>query len=509
MDLDRIDIKTRTRNAWEAIDLGFIMASKWFRPLFLSWFIPAVILYVLLRTFFTNEYWVALLVVWWLKPLLDRGPLYIASHRLFDDHVSVLETMRHLPKLYSKDIIAWLVWRRLSATRSFDMPVTVLESLKHKARTARLGVLHGEVSGAAFWLTIVCVHLELVIIIGVISLVAIMIPDGVDIGFLDLIRENGIESHIIYDVLTLISMALVAPFYTMAGFSLYINRRIKLEAWDIEIRFRHIAERVARKNILPTAVSALLILVSASILIMPQQSYAEVNYVKTQQESRDVIKKVLAGSDFHQKELKQGWRLKKISDTEHDESIPEWLISLVRFLERLFGSTDTPSDKSLHIDFAAIVKAMLWISAIALVMYVLYRLYRNRELFRFGRSKHDGDTFPPEVLFGLDVRETSIPDDLISQILTLWGNGQHREAVGLLYRSTLSVLMHRYSYHFKQGNTEQECADIVSQNDTYQLGGFVFSITRIWQQVAYAHVVPAEHELKSLCDAWPSVDEHA
>ncbi len=469
MDLDRIDIKTRTRNPWEAIDLGFIMASKWFRPLFLSWFIPAAILYVLLRMFFTHEVWLALFVVWWLKPLLDRGPLYIASHRLFDDDISVLDTMRHLPRLYSKDIIAWLTWRRFSVTRSFDMPVTVLESLKHKARSARLIVLHSEVSSAAFWLTVVCAHLELVIVIGLIGLVAIMIPDGVDIGFLDLIREYGIKSLGIYDMLTMVSMALVAPFYTMAGFSLYINRRIKLEAWDIEIRFRHIAERMARKNILSIAASVLLIVVSASILVMPQKSYAEDNYVKTRQESRTVIKKILAGSDFHQKELKSGWRLKKISDTEKDESIPDWLISVVRFLEWLFGSADTPAKEHAHIDFAAIVKAVLWLSAIALALYVLYRLYANRELFRFGKSKQGREMPPPEMLFGLDVRETSIPDDLISQTLALWSKGQHREAVGLLYRSTLSVLMHRYSYRFKQGDTEQECAEKVRQNDSFHL----------------------------------------
>ncbi len=508
MDLDSIGIRTRMRNAWESIDLGFAMASAWFWPLFLCWLIPAMLIYVPLRLVVSESFWVAITVVWWCKPLLDRAPLYIASRRLFNEQVPLAEALRQLPSLYQKDCIAWLTWRRLSTTRSFDMPVTVLESLKHAARSTRLSILHREIAGAATWLTIVCVHLELVIIIGAIGLAAIMIPDEIDIDFFDLVMDDGMLISVVSDVLTLVAMALVAPFYTLAGFSLYLNRRIKLEAWDIEIRFRHIAARINHSQALSTVVAVLLLLSCATALLSPQLAYADDEYTRYQQQSAEVISEVLAGTDFHHEEMTHGWRLKDFEDKDENANIPDWFIDFIRFLEQLFGADD--DEASTNINFAVIIEAILWLSAVVLALYLLVRLGNKRELFSFGRMRRiKAELPPPEILFGLDVRASSIPADLVEQTKTLWASGQQRAAVGLLYRATLSVLMHRYAYRFKQGDTEHECAQIVSQNAAAQLSGFVNSVTQVWQQVAYAHTLPDDHELLALCDAWPSIDAHA
>ena len=71
----------------------------------------------------------------------------------------------------------------------------------------------------------------------------LFIPDEVDIGFMDFMGSDSQLSELIFNVMSYVAMVLVAPFYTMAGFALYISRRITLEGWDIEIRFRHLAER--------------------------------------------------------------------------------------------------------------------------------------------------------------------------------------------------------------------------------------------------------------------------
>jgi hypothetical protein len=36
----------------------------------------------------------------------------------------------------------------------------------------------------------------------------------------------------------LIAVAVVEPFFVGAGFAMYLNRRVELEAWDIEQEFR-------------------------------------------------------------------------------------------------------------------------------------------------------------------------------------------------------------------------------------------------------------------------------
>ena len=41
-----------------------------------------------------------------------------------------------------------------------------------------------------------------------------------------------------------IAMSIVEPFHVAAGFSLYLNRRTELEAWDLELAFRRLRERL-------------------------------------------------------------------------------------------------------------------------------------------------------------------------------------------------------------------------------------------------------------------------
>jgi len=40
------------------------------------------------------------------------------------------------------------------------------------------------------------------------------------------------------DIAYAVAVAFLEPFYVAAGFGMYINRRVELEAWDIEQEFR-------------------------------------------------------------------------------------------------------------------------------------------------------------------------------------------------------------------------------------------------------------------------------
>jgi hypothetical protein len=44
----------------------------------------------------------------------------------------------------------------------------------------------------------------------------------------------GVISSVAYAA----AVGMLEPFYVAAGFGLYINRRVELEAWDIEQEFR-------------------------------------------------------------------------------------------------------------------------------------------------------------------------------------------------------------------------------------------------------------------------------
>lgn len=504
MDLDRIRIKPRLRNTWEAIDLGFVMARAWWKPLMLSWLLPALIVYSALSLVFQNNNFLAFMLTWWLKPLLDRAPLHIASRRLFDEPVGFMETVRILPKLYFTDMLAWLFWRRLSLTRSFDMPVTVLENLKSEKRSQRLFVLHQRTSNAATWLTIACVNMEMTIVLGILGLAALLIPEQSDIHIMSFYTDGGDVVAFIINVCSFIAMSLVAPFYTMAGFALYINRRVSLEAWDIEIRFRHMADKYKKRMF--SSAAMLLLVVGMAWLWMPHSAMAEEQTILMPDESRTMIKEVLAGDEFHTQVFREGWRLKKSEQEQADSEVPDWLLSIIRFLESLKSDKAEQSEITL----ANILEIFLWLGVALLIMLVIRLLYRYRYVFQSRTARHSakGPADVPDVLFGLDVRKSSLPDDIAGQVLILWRQGQQREAVGLLYRAMLSQLMNSYGFRFDQSSTELECVAMVQASYHSTIKKYVMQLTAVWQKIAYAHVFPDEHQLQQLCNEWQIMERH-
>jgi hypothetical protein len=505
MDLSRITIKPRIRNAHEAIDLGLIMARSWWKILFLSWFIPAFITYFILSIIFYDNTWLALLITWWLKPLWDRAPLYIASRKLFNEEIQLKDVLKKIPQLYSRDIFAWLLWRRFSLTRSFDMPVTVLEDQKHKARKKRLLTLHQGSSSAASWLTIICIHIEMIVWTGTLGFFMLLIPDEIDLNLLNLIIDEDIVANFVSNTVSFIAMAVVAPFYTLSGFALYINRRIKLEAWDIEIKFRHLAERHTNKI---RAASLYFIFISCfSLVVMPDTSYANSYETLTPEQSTTSITEILKDKDFHKEKDINSWRLKDLEEKDDTtEGIPEWLISFVKFLELMFGNED---DNKKDFTISNLLEIVLWITLVFIVCYLIYRTLKYLDIISFSKTKTSSPaTKTPDVLFGLNVRKDSIPADVTKQTLDLWEKGKHREAIGLLYRSTLSLLIHQFLFEFYHGYTEQECSNLVQKSENKLLREFVSQITSIWQQIAYAHRLPADQQIQSLCNQWVEVSKH-
>jgi len=248
MDLKQIGIVARERTPWEALDLGILLARKWYGSLVVAWLLPSLVVFVVFSLLFQEWLWLGMMITWWLKPLWDRIPLFMASRALFGEIITVKGALRSLPGLSKKEWFAWLTWRRLSPTRAFDMPVTVLEGLTGEARQKRLQVLHIKTGSAATWLTIVCVHVELAIILGGIGLIYLFIPDEVDFSLWVFFESEARFAEILFNLMTYVAMVLVAPFYTLAGFALYISRRISLEGWDIELQFRQLANRQSSRE---------------------------------------------------------------------------------------------------------------------------------------------------------------------------------------------------------------------------------------------------------------------
>jgi len=526
MDLGRISIEARLRTPWEAIDLGFVMVRAWWKPLFLSWFIPSFVVFVISSVVFSNISWVPYVLVWWLKPLWDRGPLYIASRRLFGEEVGVADVLRNLWRLYKTEWFYWLTLRRFSFTRSFDMPLTVLENLKGSSRSSRQVVLHRNHSGAASWLTVVGIHTEGFFVIGIFALVAIMIPEQIDIDYWGVLVEQDELFVLANNFLTFLAMSLIGPFYAVAGFALYISRRIDLEAWDVEIRFRHLASVYQKKTqrgargVLPSigaflvGFGLLLSLVhSAPAVASDLESkpsglervvttpvYEQKNVAG--ETSKEQILSIIEGRHFHRVEMQSGWRIVNLESAEPEE-IPRWLFWVVDFFEK-YGGVFTAIAKVFKYPLQYL-EIILWGLLILVVVIIAYR-YRNSIMsFLSSRDREASLQEAPEVMFGLDVTKESLPEDIPATVQALWQAGDYREAVSLLYRALLTGLIHQYGFAFADSHTEGECVAIVKSRQNVELTGYVAKLTQCWQLLAYGHLLPNEADIVNLCQRWPEV----
>lgn len=249
MEIDRLSVAVRPRRDWEAMDLGFRLARACAGPLFVAWLavlVPAT-LAIALVMYRIPEF--APLVLWWLKPLLDRAPLHVLSRAVFGEVPTARETLRALPAAAWNGLLASLTWRRIHSRRSFVLPVWQLEGSRGAAWRARVAVLSRRAGGGATWLTIACLHLELALNIGFYGLLWLLLPQSVEMDLRGMFTGEQPQWFEFVELAFFAgAVAIVEPFYVAAGFALYLNRRTLLEGWDLEIAFRRLAARLARRS---------------------------------------------------------------------------------------------------------------------------------------------------------------------------------------------------------------------------------------------------------------------
>jgi hypothetical protein len=183
---DTLSIAVRPRQQWEAVDLGFLMVRAWWRQVYGAWLLTVVPLMVVISLICwqADVPWLAGILVWWCKPLLDRVPLYVLSHGVFGEIPGLGQTLRALPSLWRVSPLWRMTLRRFSLTRSFDLPVLQLEGLSRKERAARSRILQKGAGSAATWLTVACVHFEFAIEFSLFALVWLFLPQQLQFDFM-------------------------------------------------------------------------------------------------------------------------------------------------------------------------------------------------------------------------------------------------------------------------------------------------------------------------------------
>ncbi|MEJ2395218.1 MAG: DUF4129 domain-containing protein [Candidatus Thiodiazotropha sp.] len=482
MDLARIAVKLRPRTPWEGIDLGFMLARQWFLQLWILWMISALPV-MLLLTLLPIPLWLMGVLLWWLKPLYEPPMLFWLGRRLFGDRPSWKELRSNWSKVVLPQLFANLTWRRLHPSRSFLMPVSVLERLKGKARSQRIQVLSRK-SNAAGWLTIIGIHFEFIFEMGFISLIVMLVPEELLwIDWKEYLFEPGITTEWMQQVAALLAMSMVAPFYVAGGFALYLTRRSELEGWDIELGLRRMAQRSTGAVVSGFAAILLCGLLAWGGSVTPLQA-AEVD----RQQVRDAIAEILADKAFGYEQEKTRWEYDgDIPDNEpaEDNRFPQWMTEIAQGI-------------------ASFGELLMWLAGGGLLAYLIYWFINNQDLNLRGLGASRNGRVVPTQIAGLDLRPESLPDDPAAEAERLIGLGDYRAALGLLYRGALSALVHRHTLEIPQGATEGECRQLVESHLGQPLDVTFSGLTRLWQRQAYGHTPPSKEEALSLCQEWRS-----
>ncbi len=523
MQIDQLNVTLRERSNWEAIELGTALVRRDARAVWGVWLLASLPLFVLFNAlaWWRDGFWWALLAMWWCKPLFERGVLYVLSRSVFGEHTGALQALRGQYG-WGKGLWGFLGWRRFSPMRNVSLAVNLLEDADaaHRARRRR-AVLSG-VGGSAMLLSTFCLVFEGVLVVACISLFFLMVPvplltDAWRDAW-DLIQyELPAGLQLARNAVVWAAASVMSPFNIGAGFGLYLARRTQMEAWDVEISFRRLRERLQRSG-----VSAALLMAFAlpmALLSSPLQAQQQPQPQAKDAASPDARRAALAAAvDLDPENTAAGIFGDAPVDTAGFRQavqrayedplqrpvrrVTQWVPRNVdepvaqsevesEFLERLF--------KAIRHWSALLAESGLWLIVGALVIAALATMKYWLPWLR-GSGRRMRPTPQPVQESETPVAPPALPADAASLARRLWQQGLHREALALLYRACVESIAKTTGKRLPPGATEAQVLRASRQlpdNEDRQLAA---RTVRMWQYAAYAARLPSTEAFDQLAD---------
>ncbi|GHV49569.1 hypothetical protein AGMMS49579_01640 [Spirochaetia bacterium] len=461
----------RRRSFWEAADAGLLL---WRRDFF--YFLP----------FFAIPLWVCAfglrmlpevmrpwltLMLWFFKPLFDRPVLHVIGVRFFEPRSGARRLLQGLGKSILRGLPGDLLWRRFSPWRAVMMPVRVLEGLKPaQVRQRKQRLSNGGVDFCVL-ITVWGYILEGILLIGEILFLFMVI---------ELMQENYITSifdfleqkELFYFTAYCVNYMLVESLYVCMGFGLYINSRVEVEGWDLEVLFRSFLQKSPR----PVRSGSVLVLCLFLFLLVPTDGYAQTEAADntTVNVPLEILEDILGSKDFGGE--KDGWGIRPRQQREQKPPFVFNTASWVDLIKKIF---------------AVLLRGVLVLAIAALLFFSIIYVFRlkNRFPLPFRRRLNE------QVLHTGSVSES--PEQLLEQARSFHARGELREAWAACFAAALSVWSTYRRLSFPSNATEYGCLAIVRQADAVPLasaaeiagfGELVFT----WAAFAYGGKIPAD-----------------
>ena len=540
MKIESLAVELRPRSGWEAMELGAALVRRHAAAIWLPWLIVTGLVFVLLNlaAWAIGQVWLALLAMWWLRPVFDRIPLYVLSRAVFGSVPTVADTLRAQLHWGWRPMLGLLTWRRFSPLRTAMLPVDLLEGASPAVMRERRRVIGAGNGGHASMLMLMCLHFILALQLSALLIPLMFVPNELLSetargAWLTITENPPVWALIALNVVDWLAVALIEPFYIGAGFGLYLNRRTQLEAWDLEIAFRRMRRRIGA-----AAGTALLALVCLAPLAMsPVPAWAQ--QTGTASEAPDVadeapqaqadaengeaavtdedgaaedeatedvdhasrtldeifgdqrvphetfgrsVKKAYADGDLRPKQTVTTWKPKTKKDEKKAEKNP----------------FDMPSLRWLGSVFAFIAEYGLWLLLAVLVGILIATAKRWLPWLQAVARPPLAEPEPVQVR-SVD-HEEPLPPDIATSARRLWAQGQPRRALALLYRASVEAMAARIDAHLPPGATEAECLRASRRMPEAEDREAFQRVVRVWQYAAYGHSLPEAGDFEALLD---------
>lgn len=416
---------------------------------------------------------IAGVIIWWLKPILERPLIDYLARQSFSQPTSTWLSIKSLKQLNFTDVAKMLTIYRLSPNRVYLAPVEQLEKLKGKQKKSRKHILLGRSNHKqTFWL-LFCVHIEFLITLLMMLIIYNFIPQGIDIDeqfVFSNLSNNSFED--IYNYCYLFSIIIIMPYFVTGGFLSYLNSRMILEGWDIELAFK----RIAKNKIMAFALCAFF----SFPLIFPVEVYAQ--------------------------ETPSSNEISVDKNTEKENLIRHEIITLYeenKWIEKQSvwrPIIDNKEDKKSNFDFSwlknlaylgTILAYVAWGIVILLCGWVIYRVSQNQGNFvdrvlPKRKNKKIDVTHETPVFFDTPAQEIP-PNYLLPLAKKASEKGDLRSALMYLLNFSLFHAQTIASITLHKSMSEVECLSALKKalpQQSHQLYKLLFDT---WIQQAWAH----------------------
>jgi hypothetical protein len=292
---------------------------------------------------------------------------------------------------------------------------------------------------------------------------------------------------------------LVEPIYVCMGFSLYINSRIEVEGWDIEILFRDFAEKLKDKT--KSGAAAILLLI---FFCLPVNTFADGgapagggSFTETDDVPLEKLQDIFNSYDFGGEKETWGIRLKKpLKNIEFPSFDSEKMKERLKRMQHIREA------------FAFTLRFVLIAVISALVVFLFFYLRK------FKQSRDGGDDRPR--INPLNKTREENPELLLEKALHFHEQGDTRLAWGYCTAAAILSWPFYRGLDFPPNATENDCANKISSMAS---GGNSFcnieeaqvfrNLIKNWVYFAYAQRLPPDgsfEQVVSFCKLLRAAD---